>query len=83
MNSEEHKEIDLAKWLSGELSPEEKHVFEQTDAYKTYSKIINATEKLNDPAYDEEAVLAKIKEKIAAQTLSPHILSYNHSSSVL
>jgi len=67
MNSEEHKEIDLAKWLSGELSPEEKQIFEQTDAYKTYSKIINATEKLNDPAYDEEAVLAKIKEKIAAQ----------------
>ncbi len=67
MNSEQHNEIDLAKWLSGELSPEEKQAFEQTDAYKTYAKIINATEKLNDPAYDEAAVLAKIKEKLAAQ----------------
>lgn len=67
MNSEENNEIDLAKWLSGELSPAEKHAFEQTEAYKTYAKIINATEKLNDPAYDDEAVLAKIKEKIATK----------------
>lgn len=67
MNSEKNNEIDLAKWLSGELSPAEKHAFEQTEAYKTYAKIINATEKLNDPAYDEEAVLAKIKERIATK----------------
>ncbi len=66
-NREEHTEIDLAKWLSGELSPEETQAFEQTQAYKTYAKIINATEKLKDPAYDEEAVLARIKEKIASQ----------------
>jgi ferric-dicitrate binding protein FerR (iron transport regulator) len=66
-NHEEHTEIDLAKWLSGELSPEEKQAFEQTEAYKTYAKIISATEKLKDPAYDEAAVLHKIKGKIAAQ----------------
>ncbi|AXG69239.1 fec operon regulator FecR [Kordia sp. SMS9] len=64
---EEHTEIDLAKWLSGELSPEETHAFEQTEAYTTYAKIINATDKLKDPAYDEDAVLASIKEKIASQ----------------
>jgi len=67
MNTEKNNEIDLAKWLSGELSPAEKHAFEQTEAYKSYAKIINATEKLNDPAYDEAAVLAKIKTKIAAK----------------
>jgi ferric-dicitrate binding protein FerR (iron transport regulator) len=64
---EEHTETDLAKWLSGELSPKEKQAFEQTEAYKTYAKIISATEKLKDPAYDEDAELAKIKAKIASQ----------------
>ncbi|MFK7748150.1 MAG: FecR family protein [Kordia sp.] len=67
MDSEKNNEIDLAKWLSGELSSAEKQAFEQTEAYKSYAKIINATEKLTDPAYDEAAVLAKIKEKIAAK----------------
>ena len=67
MESEKNNEIDLAKWLSGELTPEEKLAFEQSEDYKAYAKIVNATEKLKDPAYDEDAVLAKIKEKIASQ----------------
>ncbi|MEM6719527.1 MAG: FecR domain-containing protein [Bacteroidota bacterium] len=65
--SESHNETNLAKWLSGELSPEEQQAFEQTEAYKTYAKIISATEKLKDPAYDEDAMLAKIKQKIDTQ----------------
>ena len=76
MNSENNNEINLAKWLSGELSPEEKHAFEQSDDYKAYAKIVNATEKLNDPAYNEEAALAKVKEKIAAQ---PKVKKLNRS----
>lgn len=64
MKNEKNNEIDVAKWLSGELTPEEASAFEQSDDYKAYAKIINATEKLKDPAYDEDAVFAKIKEKI-------------------
>lgn len=67
MNTEENNETDIAKWLSGELTPEEKLAFEQTEDFKAYAKIINATEKLRDPAYDEDAVLSKIKQKIAPQ----------------
>ncbi|EDP97168.1 FecR domain-containing protein [Kordia algicida OT-1] len=67
MNSEKNNEIDIAKWLSGELTPEEQHAFEQSEDYKAYAKIISATEKLSDPAYDEATALAKIKEKIATQ----------------
>jgi len=65
--SNDEKNTDLAKWLSGELSPEAQEAFEQSEDYKAYAKIINATEKLKDPAYDEDAVLASIKEKISAQ----------------
>ncbi|WP_298423937.1 FecR family protein [uncultured Kordia sp.] len=67
MNTEKNNEIDIAKWLSGELTPEEKHAFEQTEDYKAYAKIINATDKLHDPAYDEDAVLSKIQQKITVQ----------------
>lgn len=67
MESKKNNETDLAKWLSGELSPAEKTAFEQSEDYKAYAKIINATEKLRDPAYDEANVLLKIKEKIATQ----------------
>ncbi|WP_420571481.1 FecR family protein [Kordia sp.] len=67
MESERNNEIDIAKWLSGKLTPQEKQTFEQSEDYKAYAKIINATEKLKDPAYDEDAVFAKIKEKIAPQ----------------
>jgi transmembrane sensor len=67
MESKKNNETDLAKWLSGELSPAEKDAFVQSEDYKAYAKIINATEKLSDPAYDEDKVLSKIKEKIASQ----------------
>jgi ferric-dicitrate binding protein FerR (iron transport regulator) len=67
MESKKNNETDLAKWLSGELSPAEKHAFEQSEDYKAYAKIINATEKLSDPAYDEDEVLLQIKQQIASQ----------------
>ncbi|MEM6684618.1 MAG: FecR domain-containing protein [Bacteroidota bacterium] len=73
MNNEE-KNIDLAKWLSGELTPEAQQAFEQSEDFKAYAKIINATEKLKDPAYDEAAVLASIKEKISSQ---PKVKTFN------
>lgn len=73
MNNEE-KNIDLAKWLSGELTPEAQQAFEQSEDYKAYAKIINATEKLKDPAYDEDAVLARIKEKLETQ---PKVRTFN------
>jgi ferric-dicitrate binding protein FerR (iron transport regulator) len=67
MNTEENNNIDIAKWLSGDLTPEEKLAFEQTEEFKAYAKIINATDKLRDPAYDEDAVFSKIKQQIATQ----------------
>lgn len=67
MESEKNNEIDLAKWLSGELTPEEKLAFEQSKDYKAYAKIVNAMEKLKDPAYDEDVVLSRIKGEIASQ----------------
>lgn len=55
----------LARWLSGELTPEEQAQFESSEDAKEFSAIIDSVEKISLPEYDVEAQLLKIKEKRA------------------
>lgn len=56
-----NREDYLAKWLSGELSTEERRAFEQSEEAKEYMDIINSIDKLRFPSYNVEAELAKLK----------------------
>lgn len=53
----------LAKWLSGELSPEEQSEFEASAEGKEYLSIVDSVEKVALPAYDVEAELSKLKAR--------------------
>lgn len=53
----------LAKWLSGDLSPDESAQFEASPEGQEYLSIVNSVEKVSLPAYDVEAELSKLKER--------------------
>lgn len=55
------KEDFLAKWLSGELSPEERTEFENSSQGQEFAEILSSIDKLSFPAYDVEAELRKQK----------------------
>ncbi len=60
---EEHDDF-LARWLSDELSPEEKAEFENSAEGKEYARMIQAADQLSAPAYDVHGELSKLKNKI-------------------
>ena len=53
----------LARWLNGDLTPEEEKDFKNSEDYKAYAKIIKATDKFKAPNYKEEEIFSEIKEK--------------------
>ncbi len=55
------KEEFLAKWLSGEISPEERTEFENSSQGQEFAEILSSIDKLSFPAYDVEAELRKQK----------------------
>ena len=64
MSHWEEQDDFLARWLSDELSPEEKAEFENSDEGKEYARMIQAAEQLSAPAYDVHGELSKLKSKI-------------------
>lgn len=53
----------LARWLSGELTPEEQSEFEGSEAAKEFKAIVDSVEKISLPEYDVERGLALLKAK--------------------
>ncbi len=51
----------LAKWLSGELTPEELQEFKKSEAYATYVKIAEASSKFKAPDFDSKKALEQLK----------------------
>lgn len=68
MNSNsENSEDFLAKWLSGEINPEEKAEFESTDEGKDLINILQSVDKAAFPAYNVEAELKKLQARKIAE----------------
>ncbi|HEY9116910.1 MAG TPA: FecR domain-containing protein [Roseivirga sp.] len=69
------KDDFLAKWLSGELSPEEKQQFENTADAEEFSKMIASVEKLTFPSYDVESELTLLQKRketdLATKSINP------------
>lgn len=60
----------LARWLSGDLSPEEQKNFEQSKAYDDYKKIIEGADQLEVPSLDRQRLFDAIQQETASKTIS-------------
>ncbi len=65
MNLWEENDDFLARWLSDDLTPEEKTEFENSAEGKEYAQMIQAADRLAIPAYDVNGELAKFKNRVA------------------
>ncbi|MEL6133462.1 MAG: FecR domain-containing protein [Bacteroidota bacterium] len=57
----------LARWLSGELSPEELAAFERSEDYAKLTQVMEATKGLQNHPFEGEKILGKVKAKIAKE----------------
>ena len=55
----------LAKWLSGELTPDEQKAFENSADFAEFKAIVDATDRMSLPAYDVEKQLKAVQSKKA------------------
>ncbi len=53
----------LAKWLNNELSKAELAEFKKSDAYASYQRILNATDKLETPEFNEDEILMAVNNR--------------------
>ncbi|MFS4417000.1 FecR family protein [Maribacter sp. 2307ULW6-5] len=51
----------LAKWLSGELTDAEKREFEQSEAFATYQKIAQTSQRYQAPEFDAEKAWSQLQ----------------------
>ncbi|WP_282081463.1 FecR family protein [Aquimarina algiphila] len=61
MKSDMNKDDFLGKWLSGELSNEERKAFENSEDYLAYKDILKGVERLERPVFDVEKGLKEQK----------------------
>ncbi|RIA11131.1 FecR family protein [Flavobacteriaceae bacterium MAR_2010_72] len=54
----------LARWISGDLTPEELKAFKASKDYPVLNKINEASQKLESPKFDEQALFNRIKEQL-------------------
>ncbi|WP_299548904.1 FecR family protein [Seonamhaeicola sp.] len=57
----------LARWISGELTPEELEAFKASGDYKTFKRINDKAQQLKSPSYDKEAAFSELLENIDAK----------------
>ncbi len=61
------KENYLAKWLNNELSEAELAAFKETAEYATYKKIVDASARIEGPAYDSAEAYKNLQARLAAK----------------
>ena len=59
----------LARWISGDLTPEEFETFKKTKDYPIYKKINDASQTLDVPIYNKLELFEKIQHQNAIQEL--------------
>ncbi len=64
---EERSEILYAKWLSGELTPEELSKLEKSGALPALEAVVGLADQLVMPDYDEEAAYAQLEKKLSTK----------------
>lgn len=68
----------LARWMNNELTSEELQAFEASEDFTAYKTILEVSDTLEAPGFDEEASLKKVQERIAStKTSSGKVISLN------
>lgn len=66
MKENEHIEDELlGRWLSGDISPEEKKKLEASDTFQTYQLISQYAETLETSDYDEQKAYQELQQKLS------------------
>ncbi|MCQ0111129.1 FecR family protein [Zhouia amylolytica] len=68
-----NKEHLLAKWLSGEITPDELQALKQLEDLSVYEKIIAKTALFQSPLYNEDVQLESLKMKTCLTNKQPKI----------
>ncbi|AZQ58942.1 FecR family protein [Maribacter sp. MJ134] len=71
----------LAKWLNNELTDAELKEFKQSEAYATYKKIMDSSERIEAPDYNVEEAWAQLGERRAQK--QPKVVSITPFKSFL
>ncbi|PIA78995.1 hypothetical protein BFR04_05600 [Gaetbulibacter sp. 4G1] len=58
----------LARWISGELTPEELSEFKKSKDYKSFERINKGAQNLSVPAYNKNNAFSKLQEDINKKT---------------
>ncbi|WP_420386618.1 FecR domain-containing protein [Roseivirga sp.] len=74
-SNSENSEDFLARWLSGEISPEEKEAFESSAEARDLKEILQSVDKVAMPAYDVEAELTRLKASIEQEKTATKVRS--------
>lgn len=61
---EEKDDTILARWLSGEISPGDRQLLENSEGYADYVKIVEGLDRFIKPDFDPEALREKIQKDI-------------------
>lgn len=69
MSSKFYDDRFLARWLNNELTAEELSEFQNSSEYAAYKKMVAGAEALESPAFDEEALLARVKSQQKGQLI--------------
>ena len=64
---EEKDDTIMARWLSGELTKEERAEFEASSEYAEYQRLANGLEAFQKPVFDKEALREKVWDGIQNQ----------------
>lgn len=62
---------ELAKWLSGDMTPEELRLFESRPEFATYAKIARYSSQLEAPSFDAEQMYRKVTAAPKATKVIP------------
>jgi len=62
MEKHNQDETFLARWISGELSQEELNEFRKSEDYPVLKKINDASQRLESPKFDEQALFKKLEQ---------------------
>ncbi len=60
----------LARWVSGELTPEELANFKKSKDYPIFDKINSTAQKLETPAYDKQTLFYKLQQENAQRYIT-------------
>ena len=61
----------LARWIAGDLSPQELEKFQKSDDYPVLKRINDESQNLKAPTFNDQALLSKLQELNNSQSTRP------------